>query len=330
MKDRYDIRCKQFSPVHGPLDTLFNLKVVLNKNLILYCYAKLNELIQANQVSLSFEVSIPALVTTVEQNTVIAAIGSVSSDNHVVQFKAQVVVTINDNTKVVIPFKYVFSKDSASIMDWDERDVSTVTLDETEQLHLAAGEGNSSVVGRLTFAHPEYSHQVDKYNRVPSDFAAAFKHETLFNYLQQILHSTNTIFSSYMECTKNFSCLELANKLLLWQTKLECCFAQIDACSTQFVDAPLSIQSISTKVFQMIKAKKQTINVVGTELAIGWICYILGGAIQADGKIILPVQLAFANVDMYFVHEYNQQKWTDRGDLTLYIPNANSKVIDHV
>lgn len=334
----YKISCNEFIPRTGPFNTMFELLCSFDMNLVLFCYAKFNSLITLDQASVAFELHFPASVVKLEQRAIVAEIGIVSSPSQALEAKAQVIVTIDDNNKVVIPFRYTFSRETmdsmSNPMDWDYG-LNTLIQNETTALHMAAGEGNSVLVGRFTFSNQGNAYQVDQFNRVPSDFAETFQHEAVFHYLQQIMQlNTQNKFSSYIESTKNTVCMEMANKLLSWQAKLETCVAQIESISAQVVQSDPSIaqlmQSARSNTLHMMNARKQTINIVGSDIAIGWIFYVLGGAIQKDGRLILPIQLAFANVDIFFVHELNHEKWNERADLTLYIPNGGSKMIENV
>lgn len=336
LKQQSDIRCKKLYPETGPLHTSFILQVILSNSLVLFCYAKTNAMISLNQISVSFEHDFPTEVVNMEKKTVLACIAAVTSQMQVLEAKGQVIVSIDAHNYIVIPFKYIFSTEGKELqynMDLDDASVNTVLIKETSQLHLAAGEGNSALVGRLTFSNPEYAHQTDTYNRIPSNFAATFNHDSIFHYLQNIAQlGQNPSYASYMLFTKALVCKEMVNKLLYWQIKQDCCISQIEQLTKTTADnciVPI-LQSVRNSMDQMIRTKKQTMNIVGSDLAIGWICYVLGGAIQPDGCVLLPVQLAFANLTIHFVHELNQDLWVEGADLILYIVVGDSNVIEQV
>lgn len=330
-KEELAIKCNELIPERGPLNTNFELQIALSKRLNEICYTKLNSAENLCKLEVAFDKQIPTQVVKNVQHVVFASVGIVAAE---IDAKGQVIISLRDcQTAVVIPFKYKFGgeKPSEITMDWDERAILNNTA---QHLHIAAGEGNSVLTGHLTFSNPNAVHQVDQFNRLPIHFAKTFQQsEEFLTYLEQTaLHGNQeNEFSSYMENLKNYLCLELNNNVVHWNAKYLNCTSQIEALATT-VDAQMAqlIQSTQAHVSTLVQTRKQRINIVGSDIAIAWICYVLGGTIQDDGFVVLPIELAFANADMYFVPEALQDQWTDGADLTVYIPNGESEIFKNV
>lgn len=238
----------------------------------------------------------------------------------------------SDKYEVIYSFATKFADSEHS----STTDISAVTLPratEMEPLHVAAVRQNMEQIGLLTFGIDCKDRILAKDNmgRTPNSMVERLKYLPLVKYFAFLQGDASFKQKSYLYYTffQKFSILrDQYNSITPKYLKSMQTLAQ-----TKYEIAPTDpfkelLQNIGDQINSICNSYSNKISIIGNDLAIAWIGFVLGGTIFRESVVMLSDELAFANISVQFHYFDENQKhlWYEGANTVIHIVGSEEEI----